>query len=182
MRLLQAGSGRLVQEIRQGGGRCDGFVPSHGDQAIYDALVRLAQEFFRALSAGRWQGNFGNIDGDNAAAMRYTESRMTEACQRLLHGLDENAWISAPPMTAKRRAGGAAGGVSQSSGQWLQRHRRGHGDLDPAAQSGRALRRHHRADRKSRHPGPQPAEIRQGSGFPTGGILVEEQASIAGSL
>ncbi len=63
----------------------------HGDQAIYDAMVRLAQEFAVRYPLVDGQGNFGNIDGDNAAAMRYTEARMTEVAQALLDGIDENA-------------------------------------------------------------------------------------------
>jgi topoisomerase IV subunit A len=63
----------------------------HGDQSVYDALVRLAQEFAVRYPLVDGQGNFGNIDGDSPAAMRYTESRMTEAAQVLLDGLDENA-------------------------------------------------------------------------------------------
>ncbi len=63
----------------------------HGDQAIYDALVRLAQEFAVRYPLVDGQGNFGNVDGDNAAAMRYTEARMTEVAQALLDGIDDNA-------------------------------------------------------------------------------------------
>jgi len=63
----------------------------HGDQAVYDALVRLAQDFAVRYPLVEGQGNFGNVDGDNAAAMRYTESRLTEIAQALLEGLDENA-------------------------------------------------------------------------------------------
>ncbi len=63
----------------------------HGDQAIYDAMVRLAQEFAVRYPLVDGQGNFGNIDGDNAAAMRYTEARMTEIAQALLDGIDEDA-------------------------------------------------------------------------------------------
>jgi topoisomerase-4 subunit A len=63
----------------------------HGDQAIYDALVRLAQEFAVRYPLIDGQGNFGNIDGDNAAAMRYTEARMTAVAQALLEGLDDDA-------------------------------------------------------------------------------------------
>ncbi len=63
----------------------------HGDVAVYDALVRLAQEFAVRFPLVDGQGNFGNIDGDNAAAMRYTESRMTEVALALLDGIEENA-------------------------------------------------------------------------------------------
>jgi len=63
----------------------------HGDQAVYDALVRLAQDFAVRYPLVDGQGNFGNIDGDNAAAMRYTEARLTRTAQRLLDGIDEDA-------------------------------------------------------------------------------------------
>ena len=62
----------------------------HGDMSIYDALVRLAQEFSVRYPLVDGQGNFGNIDGDNAAAMRYTEARMTEVAWMLLDGIDED--------------------------------------------------------------------------------------------
>ena len=63
----------------------------HGDSSIYEALVRLAQEFSSRFPLIEGQGNFGNIDGDNAAAMRYTESRLTEIAEAMLRGIDENA-------------------------------------------------------------------------------------------
>jgi topoisomerase-4 subunit A len=62
----------------------------HGDQAIYDALVRLAQDFSSRYPLVDGQGNFGNIDGDNPAAYRYTEARMTEVARLLLDGIDED--------------------------------------------------------------------------------------------
>jgi topoisomerase-4 subunit A len=63
----------------------------HGDQSVYDALVRLAQDFAVRYPLVDGQGNFGNIDGDSAAAMRYTEARMTDVASRLLDGIDEDA-------------------------------------------------------------------------------------------
>ena len=63
----------------------------HGDVAVYDALVRLAQDFAQRYPLVDGQGNFGNIDGDNAAAMRYTESRLTAVAMALLDGIDEDA-------------------------------------------------------------------------------------------
>ncbi len=63
----------------------------HGDAAIYDAMVRLAQDFAVRYPLVDGQGNFGNIDGDNAAAMRYTEARMTDVAKRLLEGIEEDA-------------------------------------------------------------------------------------------
>ncbi len=75
-------SARIVGEVM---GR---FHP-HGDQAIYDTLVRLAQDFSVRWPLINGQGTFGNIDGDNAAAMRYTESKLTEVSELLLNGIDE---------------------------------------------------------------------------------------------
>jgi len=63
----------------------------HGDQSIYDALVRLAQEFSVRYPLIEGQGNFGNIDGDNPAAMRYTEARLTAVAEALLQGIDDDA-------------------------------------------------------------------------------------------
>lgn len=62
----------------------------HGDQAVYDALVRLAQDFAVRYPLIEGQGNFGNIDGDNAAAYRYTEARLTDVAMALLEGIDED--------------------------------------------------------------------------------------------
>src|SRR5690348_5847126 len=62
----------------------------HGDQAVYDALVRLAQDFAVRYPLVEGQGNFGNIDGDNAAAYRYTEARLTDVAMALLEGIDED--------------------------------------------------------------------------------------------
>ncbi len=67
-----------------------GYHP-HGDQSIYDALVRLAQDFSSRYPLIDGQGNFGNIDGDSAAAYRYTEARMTEVAKLLLEALDEDS-------------------------------------------------------------------------------------------
>ena len=72
-------------------GEVMGNFHPHGDQSIYDALVRLAQDFAQRIPLVEGQGNFGNIDGDNAAAMRYTECKMTEAATLLLDGIDEDA-------------------------------------------------------------------------------------------
>lgn len=73
----------------------------HGDQAVYDALVRLAQDFAQRYPLVDGQGNFGNIDGDGAAAYRYTESRLTQVAMDLLEGLDENAVDFRPTFNAE---------------------------------------------------------------------------------
>ncbi|MFP5952135.1 DNA topoisomerase (ATP-hydrolyzing) subunit A [Helicobacter pylori] len=62
----------------------------HGDKAVYDALVRMAQDFSMRLELVDGQGNFGSIDGDNAAAMRYTEARMTKASEEILRDIDKD--------------------------------------------------------------------------------------------
>jgi topoisomerase-4 subunit A len=72
-------------------GEVMGTFHPHGDQAIYDALVRLAQDFAQRYTLVNGQGNFGNIDGDSAAAMRYTECKLTAAAGLLLEGIDEDS-------------------------------------------------------------------------------------------
>ncbi len=72
-------------------GEVMGNYHPHGDQAIYDALVRLAQDFSQRVPLVDGQGNFGNVDGDAAAAMRYTEARLTAAAEALLAGIAEDA-------------------------------------------------------------------------------------------
>ncbi len=68
-----------------------GMYHPHGDSSIYDAMVRLAQDFAQRYPLVDGQGNFGNIDGDNPAAMRYTEARLTDVALLLLRGIEENA-------------------------------------------------------------------------------------------
>ena len=60
----------------------------HGDQSVYDALVRLAQDFLTKYPLVYGQGNFGNIDGDNAAAMRYTEAKLTSVAESILKDIE----------------------------------------------------------------------------------------------
>ena len=91
MRLLRLDPGSAFKKSAKIVGDVMGNFHPHGDQAIYDALVRLAQDFASRYPLVDGQGNFGNIDGDNAAAMRYTEARLTEAARLLLDGIDEDA-------------------------------------------------------------------------------------------
>ncbi|MTH97736.1 DNA topoisomerase IV subunit A [Roseibium sp. RKSG952] len=91
MRLLKLDPGAGFKKCARVVGDVIGKYHPHGDQAVYDALVRLAQDFAQRYPLIDGQGNFGNVDGDNAAAMRYTEARMTDTAKRLLDGLDENA-------------------------------------------------------------------------------------------
>jgi len=91
MRLLRLDPGSTFKKSAKIVGDVMGNFHPHGDQAIYDALVRLAQDFSSRYPLVDGQGNFGNIDGDNAAAYRYTEARLTEAARLLLDGIDEDA-------------------------------------------------------------------------------------------
>jgi topoisomerase-4 subunit A len=91
MRLLRLDPGATFKKSAKIVGDVMGNFHPHGDQAIYDALVRLAQDFASRYPLIDGQGNFGNIDGDNPAAYRYTEARMTEVARLLLDGIDEDA-------------------------------------------------------------------------------------------
>src|ERR1700693_3047946 len=91
MRLLRLDPGATFKKSAKIVGEVMGNFHPHGDQAIYDALVRLAQDFASRYPLVDGQGNFGNIDGDNAAAYRYTEARLTEVARLLLDGIDEDA-------------------------------------------------------------------------------------------
>jgi len=156
-----------------------GSFHPHGDQAIYDALVRLAQEFSVRYPLVDGQGNFGNIDGDNAAAMRYTESRMTEAASQLLAGLDENAvdfrttydgetlepvvLPAAFPNLLANGSNGIAVGMATS----IPPH-----NLGELCAATIALIENPTIQDRSL------LKFVRGPDFPTGGILVEEQAAI----
>jgi topoisomerase-4 subunit A len=91
MRLLRLDPGTPFKKSAKIVGDVMGSFHPHGDQSIYDALVRLAQDFSSRYPLVDGQGNFGNIDGDNPAAYRYTEARMTEVARLLLEGIDEDA-------------------------------------------------------------------------------------------
>ena len=91
MRLLRLDPGTAFKKCARIVGDVIGKYHPHGDQAVYDALVRLAQDFAQRYPLVDGQGNFGNIDGDNAAAYRYTEARLTEVARLLLEGIDEDA-------------------------------------------------------------------------------------------
>ncbi len=89
MRQLRLDPGAAYKKSARVVGDVIGKFHPHGDQSVYDALVRLAQDFAQRYPLIDGQGNFGNIDGDNAAAMRYTESRLTEVARLLIDGIDE---------------------------------------------------------------------------------------------
>ena len=89
-RLKLVSNGKFLKSAKISGDTMGDFHP-HGDAAIYDAMARLAQDFNIRYPLVDGQGNFGNIDGDNPAAARYTEARMTFVAEAMLEGLDENA-------------------------------------------------------------------------------------------
>ena len=89
-RLRLTPTGGFLKSAKISGDTMGDFHP-HGDQAIYDAMARLAQPFAMRYPLVDGQGNFGNIDGDNPAASRYTEARLTHVAEMLMDGLTENA-------------------------------------------------------------------------------------------
>jgi len=151
----------------------------HGDTAVYDALVRLAQEFAVRYPLVEGQGNFGNIDGDNAAAMRYTEARLTEVADALLQGIDEDAVdfrdtydneerepVVLPAAFPNLLANGATG-IAVGLATSIPPHNAA--ELCDAAL---ALLNNSRLDVEAL------VEYVPGPDFPTGGILVENRATI----
>src|ERR1700750_1203260 len=90
MQQLRLDPGAAFKKCARVVGDVIGKFHPHGDQAVYDALVRLAQDFAQRYPLVDGQGNFGNVDGDNAAAMRYTEARLTEVSGLLIDGIDED--------------------------------------------------------------------------------------------
>jgi topoisomerase-4 subunit A len=91
MQQLRLDPGAAFKKCARVVGDVIGKFHPHGDQSVYDALVRLAQDFAQRYPLVDGQGNFGNVDGDNPAAMRYTEARLTEVARLLLDGIDEDA-------------------------------------------------------------------------------------------
>src|SRR5215218_3358434 len=152
----------------------------HGDQSIYDALVRLAQEFAARYPLIEGQGNFGNIDGDNPAAMRYTEARLTAVAEALLAGIDEDAVDFRPnydgtteepvvlPAAFPNLLANGSQGIAVGMATSIPPHNAA--ELCDAALH---LIKHRKA------PSEQLLEFVQGPDFPTGGIIVDTPATIA---
>jgi len=151
----------------------------HGDVAIYDAMVRLAQDFAQRYPLVDGQGNFGNIDGDNPAAMRYTEARLTEVAALLLDGIDEDAVDFRPsydgrndepvvlPAAFPNLLANGAQGIAVGMATSIPPHNIGeicdallHLVKFPKATVGKLV------------------ELMPGPDFPTGGVLVESRETI----
>jgi topoisomerase IV subunit A len=151
----------------------------HGDASIYDAMVRMAQDFAARYPLVEGQGNFGNIDGDNPAAMRYTEARLTLVAQAMLAGIDEDAVDFRPTYDGEESepivlpgafpnllANGAAG-IAVGMATSIPPHNAG--EICAAA------------IHLIQHPDATTADLLRhmpGPDFPTGGVLVEDQAAI----
>ena len=107
----------------------------HGDTAVYDTIVRMAQPFSMRYLLVDGQGNFGSVDGDMPAAMRYTEVRMSRLAHELLADIDKETVDFTPNYDETGdRAVGAADARAEPAGQRPDRHRGRHGDQHPAAQ------------------------------------------------
>ena len=156
----------------------------HGDVAVYDALVRMAQDFAQRYPLVDGQGNFGNIDGDNPAAMRYTESRLTAVAMALLEGIDEDAVDFRPnydgsddepvvlPAALPNLLANGASGIAVGMATSIPPHNAGELLTALAWMAGRS----------ATAPRPTVEELLKhvhGPDLPTGGLLVEPQSGIA---
>jgi topoisomerase-4 subunit A len=152
----------------------------HGDASVYEALVRLAQDFAARYPLIEGQGNFGNIDGDNPAAMRYTESRLTSIAEFLLRGIDENAVDFRPtydgeesepvvlPGAFPNLLANGASGIAVGMATSIPPHNAGE-----ICEAALYLIKHRQADSASL------MAFVKGPDFPTGGELVEDAATVA---
>ena len=114
----------------------------HGDQSVYDALVRMAQDFSMRFPLVDGQGNFGSVDGDTAAAYRYTEARLAPIAMELLRDIEMDTVDFVPNFSeSTTEPQRFARGLSEYAGQRQFGHRGRHGDQHSAAQSGRSVRR-----------------------------------------
>ncbi|MGO4831111.1 DNA topoisomerase IV subunit A, partial [Rhizobiaceae sp. 2RAB30] len=179
MRLLRLNPDQGFAKCARIVGEVMGKFHPHGDQSIYDALVRLAQDFSVRYPLVDGQGNFGNIDGDNAAAMRYTEARMTGVATALLEGITEDAVDFRPtyneedeepvvlPGAFPNLLANGSSGIAVGMATSIPPH-------NAAELCDAAL---HLID----HPDATVPALMQfvlGPDFPTGGIIVDDQASI----
>src|SRR5205809_3084140 len=180
MRLLRLDPTAIFKQSAKIVGDVMGNFHPHGDQAIYDALVRLAQDFSSRYPLVDGQGNFGNIDGDNPAADRYTEARMTEVARLLLQGIDEDAVDFRPnydgtseepvvlPEAFPNLLANGSQGIAVGMATSIPPHNAA--ELCDAALY---LISHPKATTE------QLLNFVPGPDFPTGGVIVEPKASIA---
>lgn len=180
MRQLKLDPGSGFKKCARVVGDVIGKYHPHGDQSVYDALVRLAQDFAVRYPMIDGQGNFGNVDGDNAAAMRYTEARMTEVAALLLDGLDEDTVdfretydgseeepLVLPGAFPNLLANGSAG-IAVGMATSIPPH-----NVAELCDASLHLIKHPNASAAKL------TELVPGPDFPTGGIIVESKESIA---
>lgn len=179
MRLLRLNPDQGFAKCARIVGEVMGKFHPHGDQSIYDALVRLAQDFSMRYPLVDGQGNFGNIDGDNAAAMRYTEARMTDVATELLSGITEDAVDYRPtyneedeepvvlPGAFPNLLANGSSGIAVGMATSIPPH-------NAAELCDAALHLIEHPDA----PVTKLMEFVQGPDFPTGGIIVDSRASI----
>ena len=141
-----------------------GYYHPHGDQSIYDTLVRMAQPFSLRYPLVDGQGNFGNIDDYPAAAMRYTECRLTRLATEMLRDIDMDTVDFVPELRrVTPRAVGAAVAVPEPARERLVRDRRRNGDEHAAAPARRGCRRDRAAHRQARRERRRPDDAREGA-------------------
>ena len=182
MRLLRLDPDKGYKKCARVVGDVIGKYHPHGDQAVYDAMVRLAQSFSLRYPLVDGQGNFGNVDGDNAAAMRYTEARLTRAALDLMDGLDEGTVDFRPTYNGEEEepeifpglfphllANGAAG-IAVGMATSIPPH-----NVAELCEAAMAL------IEKAGTTDEELMEIVQGPDFPTGGLLVDSREAIAES-
>ena len=177
-RLKLASNGKYLKSAKISGDTMGDFHP-HGDAAIYDAMARLAQEFNVRYPMVDGQGNFGNIDGDNPAAARYTEARMTALAEAMLEGLDEDSVdfrdnydgrLTEPavlPASIPNLLANGSTGIAVGMATNIPPH-----NMEELISASIQL---------IKHPGSRVEKLMQyvpGPDFPTGGVLVEPQESI----
>ncbi|MFD2180970.1 DNA topoisomerase IV subunit A [Rhodoplanes azumiensis] len=180
MRELRLDPGAAFKKCARVVGDVIGKFHPHGDQAVYDALVRLAQDFSVRFPMVDGQGNFGNIDGDNAAAMRYTEARLTEVARLMLDGLDEDAVDFRPTYDGSEQEPvvlpGAFPNLLANGAQGI------------AVGMATAIPPHNAAElcdaalHLIEHPDAKPKALMKhvpGPDFPTGGLIIDSRATIA---
>ena len=179
MHILRLDPGSAFKKCAKIVGDVMGSFHPHGDQAIYEALVRLAQDFASRYPLIEGQGNFGNIDGDNAAAYRYTEARMTDVARLIMEGVEEDSvdWrdnysgdtkepIVMPSAVPNLLANGAQG-IAVGMATSIPPH-----NIAELCDAALYLIAHPEADAgRSPHfvPGPD---------FPTGGIVIDDKSAI----
>ncbi|MAD94533.1 MAG: DNA topoisomerase IV subunit A [Rhodobacteraceae bacterium] len=177
-RLKLASTGKYLKSAKISGDTMGDFHP-HGDAAIYDAMARLAQNFNVRYPMVDGQGNFGNIDGDNPAAARYTEARMTAMAEAMLEGLDEDSVdfrdnydgrLTEPavlPASIPNLLANGSTGIAVGMATNIPPH-----NMEELISASIHL---------IKHPGSRVDKLMQyvpGPDFPTGGILVEPQDHI----